>query len=176
MCILLVEDEYVISMMAESALHDAGLEVMTAPHAAAAVSLIANHTDIFTCLVTDIHMPGKLTGLDLVEHARKRYPNLPIVVATGRPDAAPPKWRDAHRAKLLTKPYGPERLVQAVDSLLEEKEGITRPEFWNAKLVRLEGEIACETGVSRWQNPYVFGTRQHIGWAQGWDTIGDSAS
>ena len=76
--------------------------------------------------VTDIHMPGELTGLDLVEHARERYPAMPIVVATGRPDAAPSEWRDRHRVKLLTKPYGPERLVRTVDSLLEGKEGITR--------------------------------------------------
>ena len=174
MCILFVEDEFIITMMSEEALLKAGHEVMTAAHAPAAVSLIANHPDLFTCLVTDIHMPGELTGLDLVEHARERNPELPIVVATGRPDVAPPEWRDRHRVKLLTKPYSPERLVQMVGTMIEMKEGILRPEFLNARLIRLEGEATRETGVPRWQNPYVFGSRQHTAWAQGWDMIDDN--
>ena len=124
MCILFVEDEFLITMMAEDALHDAGHEVMTAPHAPAAVRLIADHPDIFICLVTDIHMPGELTGLDLTEHVRERYPMLPIVVATARPNAAPLLWRDRHRVALLEKPYSPQLLVSMVERLLSAARAI----------------------------------------------------
>ena len=119
MCILFVEDEPIVTMVAEDALHDAGHQVMTADHAPAAVGLLADHPNHFTCLVTDVHMPGELTGLDLVEHARERYPAMPIVVATGRPDVAPLEWRDRHRVLLLEKPYSPLRLVNAVERLLK---------------------------------------------------------
>ena len=173
MCILFVEDEFMITMMAEEALLEAGHEVMTAAHAPAAVGLISDHPGHFTCLVTDIHMPGEITGLDLVEHARKRYPLLPIVVATARPGAASPEWRNRRRVRLLTKPYGPELLVRTVDRLLEDVHVIIRPEFWNDRLIRLEGEIARETGVPRWQNPHVFGARHYRAWAQGWDLVDD---
>ena len=119
MCILFVEDETVITMMAECALRDAGHEVMAAEHASAAVGLIADHPGHFSCLVTDIHMPGKLTGIDLVEHTREQYPELSIMVATGRPDAVPQEWRDRHRVLLLEKPYSARHLVHTVERLLE---------------------------------------------------------
>ena len=113
-------------MMAEDVLRDAGHEVMTAPHAAAAVHLIAIHPGRFTCLVTDIHMPGELTGLDLAEHARKRYPMLPIVVASARPGAASQEWRDRHRVALLEKPYSHQLLVRTVEHLLSAARAIPR--------------------------------------------------
>ena len=118
MCILFVEDEFLISMMGEEALQKAGHQVMTAVHAPAAVSLIADHPSLFTWLVTDIHMPGELTGLDLVEHARERYPTLPIVVASATTGAASQEWRTRHRVALLEKPYSPQLLVRTVEHLL----------------------------------------------------------
>ena len=124
MCILFVEDEYLIAMMAEDALHDAGHKVMTAPHAPAAVRLIADHPGRFVCLVTDIHMPGELTGLDLAEHVRERYPALPIVVVTARPSAAPQEWRDRHRVALIEKPYTSRGLVRVVERLLSAAHAI----------------------------------------------------
>ena len=124
MCILFVEDEYFIAMMAKDALQDAGHQVMTAPHAPAAVRLILDYPDRFTCLVTDVHMPGELTGLDLTEHAREQYPTLPIVVATARPKAAPQEWRDQHRVTLLEKPYSPELLVRMVERVLSAARAI----------------------------------------------------
>ena len=120
MCILFVDDEFIIAMMAEDALRGAGHEVMVAEHAPAAVRLITDYPDHFTCLVTDIHMPGDLTGLDLVEHARQTYPLLPVLVATGRPDVVAPVWRERHKAELLIKPYTPELLVGIVEGLLRD--------------------------------------------------------
>jgi CheY-like chemotaxis protein len=118
MCILFVEDEFIITMMAEEALLGAGHKVMTAGHAAAAIDLIAGHPDHFTCLVTDLHMPGELNGADLVAHVRELYPVLPIVLATAMPHAATPVWRKRHRVELLDKPYSPKCLVQSVERLL----------------------------------------------------------
>ena len=111
MCILFVEDEFLICMDAEDALREAGHEVMTAPHAPAAISLVSEHPGRFTCLVTDVHMPGELTGLDLTEHVRERYPEMPIVVATSKPAIARLEWRERHRVAMLEKPYTPKLLV-----------------------------------------------------------------
>ena len=43
MCILCVEDEIFITMVAEDALHDAGHEVVTALDSPAAVKLVRDH-------------------------------------------------------------------------------------------------------------------------------------
>ena len=118
MCILFVEDEFLISMDAEDALREAGHEVLTAPHATAAIGLMAEHPGRFTCLVTDVNMPGDLTGLELTAHVRERYPEMPIVVATSNPAIAPPEWRERQRAAVLGKPYTPKLLVGTVERLL----------------------------------------------------------
>ena len=167
MCILFVEDEFLIVMMAEEALQDAGHEVMTAPHASAAVRLIADHPGHFTVLVTDIHMPGELTGRDLVEHTRERHQTLPIVVATARSDVVPPAWRKRHRATLLPKPYTPKLLVDMVHNLVKVVPVMHAP-FQGEAVIIEEGEAAREAGISRWQNPYVHGTQQHAAWIEGW--------
>ena len=119
MCILFVEDEFLITMMVEDALLDAGHQVMTAGHATAAVGLISDFPGHFSCLGTDIHMPGEMNGLDVVEHALRQYPTMPTVVATGNPDAAPQKWCDKHWVQLISKPYSPALLVQEVERLLQ---------------------------------------------------------
>ena len=173
MCILFVENDFIIAVAAEDALRGAGHRVMTAAHTSEAVNLINDHPDYFTCLVTDLNMPGEMSGLDLVEHARQRYPAIPVVVATSRPDAAISKWRERHQVKLLTKPYRPEFLVQTVEKLLEEADRIVRPELWTERLIQLEGEIARGADLPRWRNPYTFGGRQYFAWAQGWDTGDD---
>lgn len=118
MCILFVDDEFIITMVAEDALRDAGHEVMTATDAAEGIQFIKAHPGHFSCLVTDIHMPGELTGFDLAEHAHQTYPCLPILVATGRPDVVTPKWRNQHRAALLAKPYTPSLLIAVIERLL----------------------------------------------------------
>ena len=119
MCILFVDDESIIVMVADDALRDAGHEVMTARDALAAVKLVRDYPGRFSCLVTDIHMPGEINELDLVEHTRQVYPRLPIVVTTGRPDVVTLEWRKRHQAALLTKPYTPKMLVETVGKLLQ---------------------------------------------------------
>ncbi len=119
MCILFVEDEFLICMDAEDSLRGAGHDVMTAPHAPAALTLLSQHPDHFTCMVTDVHMPGELSGLDLIDHVRARYPQMPIVVATSQPAAAPSEWRRRQRVSaLLEKPYTPELLVGTIERVL----------------------------------------------------------
>ena len=118
MCILFVEDDPLITLVSEDALHDAGHEVVTADNARGAVKLINDHPRRFTCLMTDIHMPGGGSGLDVVEHMREHYPAIPIIVATGRPDSVESEWRIRHGVTLLAKPYGANLMVGTVEHLL----------------------------------------------------------
>ena len=111
MCVLFVDDEFLITMVMEDALTDAGHEVMTAAHAPAAVELIRKHPAKFSAVVSDVHMPGELNGIDLIEHVRDIYPAIPAVVATGRPDVIKADWLTRNGVELLTKPYSPEALV-----------------------------------------------------------------
>ncbi len=115
MCVLFVDDESVISMVVEDALKDAGRDVMTAEHASAAVDLMRQHPGRFSALVSDYHMPGTLNGVDLIEHTRKTYPTIPVIIATGRPDVIKAEWLTRYGVHLLAKPYSIGGLIAMLD-------------------------------------------------------------
>ena len=118
MCILLVEDELLIrSIMAES-LIDAGFTVIHAGSADEAFALVERSPVPISVLVTDIHLPGGKTGLDVASEMRARHPALPVIVATGRPDVLGEDWHLADSVALLRKPYGPGELVATVRKAL----------------------------------------------------------
>ena len=51
MCILFVDDEVLITMVAEDTLRDAGHKVMTACHVQGALGLMADHANCLTRLI-----------------------------------------------------------------------------------------------------------------------------
>ena len=118
MCILLVEDEFVIRAVARIVLEDAGYEVLDAEHGEQACKHLDRHPGRFTGLVTDYHMPGSVHGGDLIVRMRPAYPNIPMILASAFPHATAPKWRRLHAVTLLVKPYEPDDLVRMVRSLM----------------------------------------------------------
>ncbi len=119
MCVLLVEDELLIrSIMAES-LTDAGYAVLHAGSADEALGLAERSTMAISVLITDVHLPGGKTGLDVANAMRSRQPSLPVIVATGRPDVLGPDWRHGN-SMLLRKPYGPAELLATVRKVLAQ--------------------------------------------------------
>lgn len=99
--------------MAES-LQDAGFEVLEADNGAAAIGLLRLSPERFSILVTDFHMPGDIDGAQVASVARQESPNLPVVIATGRPDILQARWQSEFGYQLLKKPYLPSQLVTLV--------------------------------------------------------------
>ncbi len=67
------------------------------------------------CILTDVEMPGGVTGLDLLAEVSKNTPGCPVVVMTGRGDGA---FRLAAHAlgacEYLEKPFSAESLIEAI--------------------------------------------------------------
>ncbi|HEY0423702.1 MAG TPA: response regulator, partial [Rhodopila sp.] len=84
--ILLVEDEPLIRSLLAETLLEGGLEIVEAGSGEEAVEALGQH-DTFDLLLTDVHMPGGISGVDVARHARARDPDLPVVFATGRPES-----------------------------------------------------------------------------------------
>jgi len=115
--ILFVEDEDLIRLTVAETLIEAGLQVTEASNGEHALSLLQEHCG-FDLLLTDVHMPGGLSGIDVAMHVRSLWPEIPVVFVTGRPDVlhafGPPGPYD----RFVFKPYKPTDLLVAVRSSL----------------------------------------------------------
>jgi len=69
-------------------------------------------------VVTDLVMPGALSGFDLAARLREERPNLPIILTSGYlPEVA--GTRSLFETEVfLPKPYSPAKLLEAVSSAL----------------------------------------------------------
>jgi CheY-like chemotaxis protein len=118
-CVLLVEDEWLIRTIMSEELVDAGFHVTCAETGDEALDFLGRPSSDLRVLVTDIHMPGQTDGISLARIVRERYPSVPIIYTTGRPDALDRASLSGGRVSTLVKPYKPSRLIEAVRSALE---------------------------------------------------------
>jgi CheY-like chemotaxis protein len=111
--VLLVEDDAEVQAIALALLEAMGLKVATASDPATALKrLKAARFDI---LLTDIVMPGEMSGLDLARRASTLYPDMRIVLATGYAgDDVDAALRDAPWT-LVRKPFA----IDALRAVLE---------------------------------------------------------
>lgn len=80
--VLLVEDEVLVRMDLADTLRDDGWVVVEAGTVDQAL-LALKSQDHFDVLLTDVHMPGTLTGLDLARIVRQSAPWVRVVIMSG---------------------------------------------------------------------------------------------
>ncbi len=114
--VLLVEDEGIIRMVMTDFLEDEGYDVMEAWNGDEAVRLL-NERAHFHILFTDVQMPGSRDGVDVAIHARRLYPQLPVLVVSGYALALMNRLSVLDpAARFLSKPY---KLGEVADTLRE---------------------------------------------------------
>ena len=78
-----------------------------------------NYSGDIGCILTDVEMPGGVSGLDLLAEVSKISPECPVVVMTGRGDRA---FRLAAHAlgarEYLEKPFSAESLIDAISKAM----------------------------------------------------------
>lgn len=110
--ILLVEDEEVVSLALAVELQDLGMQVDV--HSTAAQARAAFETKRYDAAIIDIGLPD-MPGDVLACEARARYPQLPIVLATGmRTDQIAANLADDPCVRVLEKPYEIAQLMAAL--------------------------------------------------------------
>lgn len=116
--VLLVEDDAEVATLAQVMLRELGHEVRLALDPAEALALIGKDPRI-TLLLTDVVMPGGMTGVDLARAATAARPSLPVLLSSGytgdalaTAEAAP--W------PLLRKPYTLDALAAAIGDAVED--------------------------------------------------------
>lgn len=80
--VLVVEDDLLIRVMLVEALQDDAYAVTQAANVLEAVAAVGRNPS-FDALVTDVDMPGNLTGLDLAKMVSSVSPRTKVVIVTG---------------------------------------------------------------------------------------------
>jgi len=121
--VLLVEDEPDLLETAETLLGELGYAVMPARNAAEALDHLSRG-HVVDVLVSDVMMPGGMSGVELARAARRMRPDLPIVLATGYADAAA-EAAGALGAPMVHKPYAIEQLGAAMRAAIARRRPAT---------------------------------------------------
>lgn len=111
--ILLVDDDVLIAMSSADMLSDLGHEVTEAHSGKEALAYLGDEAN-FDLMITDYSMPG-MTGAELAKAARKVFPGLPILIASGYAELPPDA--DLHVAR-LGKPYTQAQLATEISKLI----------------------------------------------------------
>jgi CheY-like chemotaxis protein len=114
--VLIVEDDELVAELAAGMLAELGFEAMIAHSAKEALDRLAGGEKP-KLIFTDIIMPGGITGLELAQKVRARFPELPILLTTGYSEEAV----KTHGFPVLQKPYELDSLVGALQTLLNRE-------------------------------------------------------
>jgi putative two-component system response regulator len=116
-CVLVVDDEPPVRQLVAGILTRAGHRVVTASCAAEALRLVEEEPVVV--VLTDINMPGSISGLELIDEVHKLRPSLPIIPVTGSADELNlHEALDRGAAGFITKPFKADELRRKVAGAL----------------------------------------------------------
>jgi signal transduction histidine kinase/ActR/RegA family two-component response regulator len=119
--ILVVEDEPVLRDMAHLILEDCGYQVLEAGTGAEALQVWERHPGRIDLVVTDVVMPGGMSGRELAVKLMARKPQLKIVFTSGyNVDETNTDFFRRGGAMFLQKPYTRPHLAKAVRDCLDK--------------------------------------------------------
>ena len=123
--ILLVEDDTEVAALTRELLAALGFAVIHVASAEAALGALANSRQI-NLVLSDIMMPGGVSGLQLAREIRRRRPEISIVLTTGYVEAV--AGMEDGEFRLLLKPFSLEALAGALGVELTSDAGRVRTE------------------------------------------------
>jgi CheY-like chemotaxis protein len=112
--VLVVEDDPAVRQVAVSTLKSLGFEVQEAETGDQAANLLKNGNDV-RLVLSDVRMPGELTGIDLARLVRREWPTVRVLLTTGYVDGSD----TLDGLNLLYKPYRASDLAERIQSLLK---------------------------------------------------------
>ena len=115
--VLAVEDNVGMRRIVLRQLGELGYRAWEAENAAAALAILEREP--IDILLTDIMMPGELSGLDLARHVAKRWPKMRVILTSGFPGAKIEGGLSGDGlTRILSKPYRRDDLARALRQAL----------------------------------------------------------
>lgn len=110
---LIVEDEWLVRMEIAETLQDCGWHVIEVGSGEAGLKILREKTEI-DLLITDIRLPGPVSGWDVAEAFRSSNGKIPVIYCSGNPaDVA----RQVCESVFISKPCRMETLVETIARL-----------------------------------------------------------
>ncbi len=115
--ILIVEDEDPVRMFARRALENKGYRVLEADSGEAGLDILNSTEGEIDLLITDVVMPN-MDGPALVNEARKKRPDVPVIFISGYAEDMFRKDLEAEEFQFLPKPFTLKDLAENVKEIL----------------------------------------------------------
>jgi len=120
--ILLVEDEEALRGLAAVVLQRHGYRVLEAASGPAAVEVWKEHSPAIELLITDLVMPGGMSGIVLAEKLTAAKPSLKVIYSSGYSAEVSGRILDSKDGKrFLQKPYRRDDLIRLVREVLDHR-------------------------------------------------------
>jgi EAL domain-containing protein (putative c-di-GMP-specific phosphodiesterase class I)/CheY-like chemotaxis protein len=141
--VLVVDDDPAMRRVCARVLEGEGWTVAVVEEGKAAEAAVADRSQSFDCVVSDVNMPG-MDGFAVVAAVRRHDPDLPVLLMTGDPslDGAV-KALDSGAVSYLTKPFSHETLAAGVARAARQhgvKRMRKRAESYARELIGAPGE------------------------------------
>ena len=120
LCVLIVEDNVDVGEFARAALREMGYGTVLAANGLEALERLAEGSDRFNIVFSDVVMPG-MSGLELAETVKRLYADLPIVLASGYSHVLAQNGN--HGFELLHKPYSIDQLSRIIRKAARTPQG-----------------------------------------------------
>jgi CheY-like chemotaxis protein len=118
--ILLVEDESPLRASVQTSLLRLGYRVLEASTAAEALEVWKEHRGEIRLLLTDLVMPGGMTGKELAEQLLQENPKLKVIYTSGySEEIAGPDFILEDGVNFLPKPFRARKMAQTIRNLLD---------------------------------------------------------
>ena len=119
--VLLVDDEAPLRQLVRTVLERQGYQVLEARSAVDAIACYEEHGGEVDLLLTDLVMPGGMTGRELAEELIGRAPELAVLLTSGYGADAGDADAAGRSLPVLPKPFAPSRLLTAVRHALDAR-------------------------------------------------------
>ena len=113
--VLVVEDDWLLRLVAVEVVEDAGFVAIEAANADEAILILERRADI-AVIFSDVDMPGTMDGLKLAHAVRHRWPPIKIIIVSGKThlnDADLP-----FDTQFFSKPYSVPHMISELRSLV----------------------------------------------------------
>jgi len=113
--VLVVEDDWLVRLLAIEIVEDAGFVALEAANADEAIVILERRADI-ALIFTDVDMPGTMNGLKLAHAVRRRWPPIKIIIVSGKTHLSEADLPS--NTRFFSKPYSVPGMITELRSLV----------------------------------------------------------